>query len=133
MASLFKKKKKFSVAKGFEPGTFASEASILTVGVFNTLQQTDISGSFPQKRKFRSSCWKGRESNRDIERKYIRPRIRSYSYILPLAGAIFGQLTNDSYSIHSYIYGICTHHFFVKMTSHCFANKPKLYLDGILI
>ena len=73
------------------------------------------------------------ESNRDIERKYIRPRIRSYSYISPLARAIFGQLTNDSYSIHSYIYGICTHHFFVKMMNHSFANKPKLYLDRILI
>ena len=27
-----------------------------------------------------AAAWKGRESNRDIERKYIRPRIRSYSY-----------------------------------------------------
>ena len=48
-------------------------------------QTITISGSFPQKRKFRSSCWKGRDNNREIERKYIRPRIRSYSYILPLA------------------------------------------------
>ena len=41
----------------------------------------NISGSFPQKWKFRSSCWKGRENNICIERKHIRPRIRSYSYV----------------------------------------------------
>ena len=40
-----------------------------------------ISGSFSQNWKFRSSCYKGRKSNRDIERKYIQPRMRSYSYI----------------------------------------------------
>ena len=94
-----------------------------------------ISGSFPQNGNSGAAAIKEeRESNRDIERKYIRPRIHSYSYVSPSAGAIFGQLTNDSYSIHSYmIYGICTHHFFVKMTSHSFANKSKLYLDRILI
>ena len=48
----------------------ASEISPEIYGDSMVTSLSCISGSFPQKRKFRSSCWKGRESNRDIGRKY---------------------------------------------------------------
>ena len=66
----------------------------------------------------------GRESNGDIEWKYIRPAICSYSYIC-FAITLWKTYYNN-YS-HLIMYGIYTPHFFVKMTGHGFDNdnKPK--------